>query len=153
MDVPPISPLIFYRDARAALDFLERAFGFETRMVVDDGEGGVIHSETTFLGHVVMVSGPPPAGSKYASPLDLEGRRTGSIHVQVPDGLDALCEQARAAGAKIEREPADQPYGDRVFTCLDPERHAWSFGQTIVAMSADEMSAATGHKVTTSRET
>ena len=72
--------------------------------------------------------------------------------MQVQAGVDALCERARAAGAKIEREPADQPYGDRVFTCLDPEGHSWSFGQTIQAMSADEMTAATGHKVTTSLE-
>ena len=145
MDVPPISPLLFYRDARAALDFLQLAFGFETRMVVDDGQGGVIHSESVFLGHVVMVCGPPPG--TYASPLDLGGRRTGSVHVQVPDGLDALFEQARAAGATIEREPADQPYGDRVFTCLDPEGHSWSFGQTLKALSAEEMAAATGRDI------
>src|SRR5215469_5634409 len=150
MDLPPISPLIFYRDARAGLDFLERAFGFETRMVVDDGQGGVIHSETTFQGHVVMVSGPPPAGSKWASPADLDGRRTGSIHVQTPDGIDALCERARAAGARIEREPADQAYGDRSFTCLDPEGHSWSFGQEIKPMSAAEQAAATGRKISTS---
>ncbi len=150
MDVPPISPLLFYRDPKAALDFLELAFGFETRMVVDDGQGGVIHSETTYQGHVVMVSGPP--SGLWASPADLAGRRTGSVHVQVPDGIDALCEQARAAGAKIEREPADQPYGDRVFTCLDPEGHSWSFGQTIQAMSAAEQAAATGRKITTSLE-
>src|ERR1700677_1858412 len=142
MDVPPISPLIFYRDARAALDFLERAFGFETRMVVDDGQGGVIHSESVYEGCVVMVCGPPPQ-PKYASPLDLGGKRTGSIHVQVKDGLDALCERARGAGATIEREPADQPYGDRVFTCLDPEGHAWSFGQELKAMTAGEMETAT----------
>jgi uncharacterized glyoxalase superfamily protein PhnB len=145
MDVPPISPLIFYRDPRAALDFLERAFGFETRMVVDDGEGGVIHSETQYRGHVVMVSGPP--SGQWASPVDLGGKRTGSVHVQVADGLDALCEQARRAGGKIEREPADQPYGDRVFTCLDPEGHSWSFGQTIEVMSAAEMAKATGRDI------
>jgi len=148
MNVPPISPILFYRDARAALDFLERAFGFETRMVVDDGQGGVIHSETVFQDHVVMVSGPPPA--KYASPLDFGGRSTSSVHVQLKDGLDALCERARSAGAVIEREPADQPYGDRVFTCLDPERHSWSFGQEIQAMTAAEQAKATGRKITTS---
>jgi uncharacterized glyoxalase superfamily protein PhnB len=150
MDVPPISPLIFYRDPRAALDFLERAFGFETRMVVDDGQGGVIHSETQYQGHVVMVSGPP--NGQWASPADLGGRRTGAVHVQVPDGIDALCEQARRAGAKIEREPADQAYGDRVFTCLDPEGHSWSFGQEIRQMSAAEQAAVTGRKITTSLE-
>ena len=145
MDVPPISPLLFYRDAKAALDFLERAFGFETRLLVDDGQGGVIHSESAFEGHVVMVVGPPSGA--WASPLDLDGKRTGSVHVQVPGGIDALCERARAAGGRIEREPADQPYGDRVFTCLDPEGHSWSFGQTLQIMSAEEMTQATGHIV------
>jgi uncharacterized glyoxalase superfamily protein PhnB len=150
MDVPPISPLIFYRDARAALDFLERAFGFETRMVVDDGQGGVIHSETVFRDHVVMVSGPPP--EKYASPIELGGKATASICLQVEDGVDALCERARAAGAVIEREPSDQAYGDRTFGCLDPEGHSWYFGQTIKQMSADEMAASTGHKITAGLE-
>jgi uncharacterized glyoxalase superfamily protein PhnB len=145
MDVPPISPLLFYRDAKAALDFLERAFGFETRLLVDDGEGGVIHSESVFEEHVVMVCGPP--SGKWASPLDVDGKRTGSVHVQVRGGLDGLCEQARTAGATIEREPADQPYGDRVFTCLDLEGHSWSFGQTLQILSADEMTKATGRVV------
>jgi uncharacterized glyoxalase superfamily protein PhnB len=148
MDVPPISPLLFYRDARAALDFLERAFGFETRLLVDDGQGGVIHSESVFEAQVVMVCGPPTG--PWASPLDLGGRRTGSVHVQLQAGIDALCERARAAGAVVEREPADQPYGDRVFTCLDPEGHSWSFGQEVKAMSAEEMTQATGRKIATS---
>ena len=87
MKVPPISPLLFYRDPKAALAFLESAFGFETRMVVDDGQGGVIHSEIAFEEHVVMISGPP--SGLWASPLDLGGRRTGSVHVEVPGGIDA----------------------------------------------------------------
>jgi uncharacterized glyoxalase superfamily protein PhnB len=151
MDVPPISPLVFYRDAKAALDFLERAFGFETRLLVDDGQGGVIHSESVFEGHVVMVcsASAAPAG-KYASPADLGGRATGSVHVQLQGGLDALFERARAAGAAIEREPADQPYGDRVFTCLDPEGHSWSFGEEVKAMTAAEMAKATGREISTS---
>jgi len=145
MNVPPISPLLFYRDAKAALAFLERAFGFETRLLVDDGQGGVVHSECAFEDHVVMVCGPPR--DSWASPQDLGGRRTGSVHVQLRSGLDALCERARAAGARIEREPADQPYGDRVFTCLDPEGHSWSFGQELKAMTAEEVARATGHEI------
>ena len=129
MDVPPISPLLFYRDAKAALDFMERAFGFETRMMVEVEGGGVMHSESVFEGHVVMVVGPPSHAA--ASPLDLSGRYTGHVHVNLQGGIDALCERARAAGARIDREPADQPYGDRMFTCVDPEGQSWSFGQTI----------------------
>jgi uncharacterized glyoxalase superfamily protein PhnB len=114
-------------------------------MVVDDGQGGVIHSETTFLGAVLMVTGPPTG--LWASPVELEGRRTGSVHIQLPGDIDAHCERARAAGAIIDREPADQPYGDRVYTCRDPEGHSWSFGQTIATLSRDEMAAATGRDI------
>jgi uncharacterized glyoxalase superfamily protein PhnB len=69
------------------------------------------------------------------------------VHVQLREGLDARCEQARAAGAVIEREPETQPYGDRVFTCRDLEDHPWSFGQTVQAMTPEEMAAATGRKI------
>ena len=148
MDVPPISPLIFYRDAKAALDFLERAFGFETRLLVDDGEGGVTHSESAYEGHVVMVCSAGRLG--YVSPADIGGKRTGSVHVQLKGGIDALCERARAAGAKIEREPADQAYGDRVFTCLDPEGHVWNFDMEIAEVPVAEMEKASGLTIKTS---
>jgi uncharacterized glyoxalase superfamily protein PhnB len=145
MDLPAITPLLFYRDPRAALKFLEDAFGFETRLVVDDGQGGVIHSETCFDGGVLMISGPP--SGLWATPSELEGKRTGSVHVQLPREIDAHCERARAAGATIDREPADQPYGDRVYVCRDPEGHSWSFGQTIELLSAGDMAAATGRDI------
>ncbi len=65
------------------------------------------------------------------------------------EGIDAHYERARAAGARIERQPADQQYGARVYTCLDPEGHAWAFSQPIAALSAAEMAAATGRKIET----
>jgi uncharacterized glyoxalase superfamily protein PhnB len=150
MKVPPISPLLFYRDPKAALDFLQRAFGFETRMVVETPDGGVPHSESAFEGHVVMVVGPPSHDA--ASPLDLGGRITGHVHVQLQSGIDQLCQRARAAGARIQREPADQPYGDRVFTCLDLEGHSWSFGQEVQAMAAGDWDRRTGTTTTGSRQ-
>ena len=146
MKVPPISPLLFYRDPKAALDFLERGFGFETRIMVEAQGGGVVHSESVFEGHVVMVVGPPSHSA--ASPLDLDGRQTGHVHVQLEVGIDEMCARARAAGARIQREPADQPYGDRVFTCLDPEGHSWSFGQEVRAVTPEEWDRATGAATT-----
>lgn len=145
--LPTIGPLLWYRDPRAAITWLEKAFGFETRLIVDDGKGGVIHSELTLGDGYIMVVGPP--SGQAATPAALGGRSTQSVHIQLEDGLDARCARARAAGAVIEREPADQPYGDRVFTCRDPEDHPWSFGQTVLALSAQEMAAATGHNIET----
>ncbi len=145
MERPVVSPLLFYRDPKAALAFLQNAFGFETRMVVEDGEGGVIHSESFFGGELVMVCGPP--SGDWVAPGDPGGCRTASVHVQLREGIDAHCERARDAGAQIDREPADQPYGDRVYTCRDPEGHSWSFGQTLVVMSPAEMADATGRNI------
>lgn len=145
--LPTIGPLLWYRDPMGAIAWLERAFGFETRMIVDDGKGGVIHSDLRLGDGYIMVVGPP--SGRAVSPATFGGRATQSVHVQVSDGIDALCEQARKAGAAIEREPADQPYGDRVFTCRDIEDHPWSFGQTVQALSFAEMETATGHKIKT----
>ncbi len=143
--LPTIGPLLWYRDPVAAIRWLETAFGFETRMIVDDGQGGVVHSELVFGDGYIMVVGPPR--DRAVSPAVFGGRSTQSVHVQLTDGLDALCERARSAGATIEREPADQPYGDRVFTCRDLEDHPWSFGQTVQALSIEQMEQATGHSI------
>ena len=145
--LPTIGPLLWYRDPRAAITWLETAFGFETRLIVDDGQGGVIHSELTLGDGYIMVVGPP--SGQAVSPAAFGGRSTQSVHIQLEDGLDARCEQARSAGAIIEREPATQPYGDRVFTCRDLEDHPWSFGQTVEVLSVAEMEAATGHSIET----
>lgn len=143
---PTISPCIWYRAPKAAIAWLETAFGFEARMVVEDGQGGVMHSELWIRDGYVMVVGPPTGAA--ISPAMFGGRASQSTHVQLLEGIDDHCERARAAGARIEREPATQPYGDRVYTCLDLEDHPWSFGQTITQMTPEEMAEATGHVIT-----
>jgi uncharacterized glyoxalase superfamily protein PhnB len=66
-----------------------------------------------------------------ASPASVGGKNTQTIHVHLNDGLDAHCARARAAGATIIREPADQFYGDRTYTAKDREGHVWSLAQTV----------------------
>lgn len=142
---PSIAPLLWYQKPKAALAWLEAAFGFETRLVVEGDGDDVIHSESAFGNGMVMVVGPPR--DKAFSPIAFGGRHSQSVHVQMTEGIDAHCERARAAGAEIHREPETQAYGDRVYTCRDLEGHAWSFGQTMTVMSAEAVSAATGHVV------
>jgi uncharacterized glyoxalase superfamily protein PhnB len=148
MQRPSVTPVLFYRDPKAALAFLERAFGFETRLLVEDGKGGVIHSEAWFEDGQVMVAGPP--FDHWTSPGDIGGKLTGSVHVQLKTGIDAHYKRACGAGALIDRPVADQAYGDRTYMCRDPEGQIWSFGQTIREMSAGEQTKATGHEVKTS---
>jgi uncharacterized glyoxalase superfamily protein PhnB len=146
---PSVVPLLWYDKPRAAIDWLQKAFGFEAVMVVAGDEESVIHSELTFGNGAIYVVGPSSMGHGGTTPSQAGGRNTQSVHLNLADGLDAHCARARAAGARIDREPEDQHYGDRVYTCVDLEGHAWSFSQPVKAMSAEEMAAATGRRIET----
>src|SRR5918996_6483649 len=118
-----ISPSLRYRDATAAIDFLERAFGFE-RGAVHQGDDGVVqHAELRYDGEWIML-GQTSDGSDGRLGLDTGPALT---YVVVEDP-DAHYERARAAGAEIVRELTDQDYGSRDYTARDPEGNVWSFG-------------------------
>ena len=54
-DWPRISSSLFYDDAKAAIDWLCRAFGFEPRLIVEGDDGAIVHSELVFGDGVVMI--------------------------------------------------------------------------------------------------
>ena len=139
---PTLTSGIYYKDPRAAIAWLEKAFGFETLMVVTDDAGNIGHSELRFGDGMIMVGGEWDATHK--SPQSNGGINTQGVHIQLESGIDAHYEQAKAAGAVVVREIADQFYGDRSYMVLDPEGHGWSFGQTIQVMSNAEMAKAGG---------
>ncbi|PXW28123.1 VOC family protein [Paraburkholderia caballeronis] len=143
---PTFGSAVYYRDPFAALDWLEKAFGFTRQFVVSDDSGRLCHSEMRFGDGYLMVCGEWP-GMPSTSPAAVDGRNTQSVHVQLHDGLDAHCERARAAGAKIVREPEDQFYGDRVYVAIDPEGHLWSFVQTVRDVSREEAERASELKI------
>lgn len=142
---PSLGSAVFYRDPSAALDWLEKAFGFERTMVITDQEGRIAHSEMSFGDGYIMV------GTEWAdftaSPVSVGGKNTQLIHVQLPDGIDAHYARAKAAGAAILQEPTDQFYGDRTYRARDPEGHVWTFGQTVRRVSREEAERASGLKI------
>jgi uncharacterized glyoxalase superfamily protein PhnB len=142
---PTFGSAIFYRDPLAALDWLEKAFGFERSMVITDKEGKLAHSEMKFGDGYIMV------GSEWAdfvaSPSSVGSKNTQTIHVHLNNGLDAHCDRARAAGAVIVMEPADQFYGDRTYMAKDPEGHVWSFAQTLRYVTREDAEKASGLKI------
>lgn len=142
---PTLTSAVFYKDPWAALDWLERAFGFERSMVITDKDGKVAHSEMRFDDGLVYI------GSEWTDyttgPVSTGGKTTQSIHIHLKEGLDAHCARARAAGAVIVREPEDQFYGDRVYSVKDPEGHVWSFGETVRVVSREEAEKASGLKI------
>lgn len=156
MDRPVFVPSVFYKDALAALKWLEAAFGFETTTLVTDAEGRLGYSEMGFRGGFISVGseweGPPIAPARMRSPASLDGVGTQFIRVNLPEGLDGHCEQARAAGARIVAEPEDQFYGARVYRAMDPEGHVWNFSQEVREVSIGDQEAASGLKINASLE-
>jgi uncharacterized glyoxalase superfamily protein PhnB len=139
MQRPTFISSIIYRDQRAAMQWLEKAFGFEVSEILVDGQNKILHAEMTFGDGVIMI------GSQWldwtCSPAALDGKNTQRIHVRLAADVDAHYERARAAGAVIVMEPQDQFYGDRTYVARDLDGHYWSFAQPVREVSWDEMRA------------
>jgi uncharacterized glyoxalase superfamily protein PhnB len=118
-------PYLLYEDGEAALEFLTRAFGFREVDRTTGGAGG-LHAELEVPGGGRLYLGQQPSG--FRNPLEV-GRT--SMVIVLLDGVDDHCEQARAAGAEVVEEPADQPYGRRRYGCRDPQGHEWFFEQEL----------------------
>ncbi len=147
---PSIVPALSYRDARAAFNWLQTAFGFEVEMLIEDEAGNLAHSQLRFGNGMVMVGTEWDVNRK--SPASLGGMCTQTVHVHLEEDIDAHCERARAAGAVIVAEPETQFYGDRTYRAEDPEGHVWTFGQTVQVLTPDEWDKASGLKTTISGE-
>ena len=137
-----LASAVCYQDAKAALLWLEAAFGFEPVMVILDKDGQLMHSEMRFGEALVMVGNE--WSPKHKSAKSLGGINTQTVHVQLASGLDEHCERARKAGAIIDQEPETQFYGDRTYRAVDPEGHFWTFGQTVQAMEPEAWDKAMG---------
>ena len=123
-----VVPVLIYPDVRAAVTWLEAAFGFSERLQIGEdhrsqmiaGDGAVI------IGDVRHDRVPPRAGES-----------THSVMVRVDDAR-AHCERARAHGAAILMEPTDFEYGERQYTAEDPAGHQWTFSETLADVAPEE---------------
>jgi uncharacterized glyoxalase superfamily protein PhnB len=113
MSTQTLFPVLRYRDAHAAIDWLERALGATRKAVHEDDAGEVAHAEIEVRGNLVML------GAGHAE--------RASVYVVVDDP-DALHDRVVAAGGEIVMPPTDQDYGSRDFAARDPEGNLWSFG-------------------------
>jgi uncharacterized glyoxalase superfamily protein PhnB len=119
-----VTPYLLYEDGEAAIAFLTRAFGFR-EVERATGAAGGLHAELEIGGGDGYVYlGQPPTGFRNPATAG----RTSQVYVLVDD-VDAHCERARAAGARIIEELNDLPFGHRRYGCVDPQGHEWYFAQ------------------------
>jgi len=113
-------PLLVYEDIPAAHDFLVNVFGFESGGVMRNEQGHAVHGEVRAGETAIWLH-------RVAPEHGLAPTISGSGLVVFVDDVDAHFQHARSAGARIDSEPVDQPYGQRDYGGRDLEGHRWWF--------------------------
>ncbi len=127
----PIYPALRYRDAGAAIEWLERAFGFQTIARHDGPDGAVAHAELLLDGSLIMLG--TGSADLQDPPADFRAARA-TIYVALED-VDGHRERAQEAGAEVS-ELTETDYGSRDYSALDLEGNRWSFGTYVPQAAA-----------------
>jgi uncharacterized glyoxalase superfamily protein PhnB len=136
MKIKEVFAYLCVADAAAAIDFYQRAFGVKENFRLTEPSGRIGHAELQFGPVTVMLCDEfPECGIRSASAI---GATPVTIHLHV-DNADEMLAQAVRAGARIEREPQDEFYGERSGVVRDPFGHRWLIGHQIEEVSPNEM--------------
>jgi uncharacterized glyoxalase superfamily protein PhnB len=121
-----VIPVLAYPDVNQAANWLCAAFGFSVRLRIGThrvqlnvGDGAVTLREL----RENEASGALGAGH--------------SVTIRV-ENVDAHCERAKNAGARITQEPVTQMYGERQYNVEDFAGHSWTFSQSMADVDPKE---------------
>jgi uncharacterized glyoxalase superfamily protein PhnB len=118
----PVIPVLIYEDIVAAHDQLVKVFGFTSDGIERTPDGTVVHAEVRLAESRIWLH---RVSEDLASPRSLSQLNSGLVvHV---DDVDAHFRRARDGGATIDREPENEPYGQREYGARDLEGHHWWF--------------------------
>jgi PhnB protein len=135
-----VSPYLFIRGAAQAIDFYKQAFDASERMRMPGPNGKIMHAELQIGDSMVMLADEFPEMSAL-SPETVGGTPV-MIAIYVDD-VDATFNRAIAAGAKPLRPVANQFYGDRSGSLVDPFGHKWNLATHVEDVSHEEMTRRT----------
>ena len=133
-----VTPYLVVVGAAKAIDFYKKVFGATEIMRMPRPDGNVAHAELRIGDSVIMLADEMPQMGAL-SPHTIGGTAVG-IMVYVPDA-DRVFHNAVSAGSKVERELADQFYGDRSGTFIDPFGHKWTVSTHVEDVTPEEMNA------------
>lgn len=123
-----VIPVLTYPDVRAAVSWLEAAFGFAERVRIGEDH----RAQLAFGDGAVIVAD----ASNERVPPSSDGI-THSVIVRVDD-VRAHYERARRNGALITMEPSDFAYGERQYSAQDLAGHHWTFSQTLADIAPEQ---------------
>lgn len=125
MYVPPgfasVTPYFFVQDAESFVRFLIAGLGGTEVIRTMRPDRAIANAQVRLGTHTVMVSEASPAYPPMRA----------SYYLYVEDADDAM-RRALAAGATLEMDVGDMPYGDRQGGVRDPHGNLWWISQRVV---------------------
>lgn len=123
-----ITPYILAKDAPGLIEFIREGLGGKVEYMMKSDDGEIRHSTVRIGDSPVMIS----SGNEEYKPMPC------MLHLYVED-VDAIYEQAVAAGGESLREPSDEFYGDRSAGVADDWGNQWWIATHIEDVSDEEM--------------
>jgi len=130
-----VTPYLSVRGAAAAIEFYKKVFGAKEKMRMPEGNR-IGHAEIVIGESHVMLADEYPERNINA-PQPGSSPPVG-IMLYLKD-VDAATARAVAEGATLERPVADQFYGDRLGSIIDPFGHRWYISTHMEDVSPKEM--------------
>jgi len=130
-----VTPYLTFKNAAAAIEFYQKAFGAEELGRMSDPSGKIGHAEIRIGDSTLMLSDESPAFGAL-SPPTLGGSPV-RLHLSVDD-VDAVAAKLVAAGATILREVKNEVYGERIGLFADPFGYSWFVASKIEDVSLQE---------------
>ncbi|MDZ3836237.1 MAG: VOC family protein [Rhodospirillales bacterium] len=131
-----VTPYLTIKGAAKAIDFYKSIFGASERMRMDTPDGRIGHAEIQIGDAAIMLSDEWPEMG-HSGPQAFGGSPV-ALHIYVGD-VDAVAEQAVAAGATLKQPPKDEFWGDRMGTIVDPFGHIWLISTHVEDVPEEEM--------------
>ncbi|MDT7743578.1 MAG: hypothetical protein QOE59_2656 [Actinomycetota bacterium] len=131
---PTVTPVLVYRDVRAAVAFLEAAFGFSERVRIGDAHRSQMRVGAD--GAMVVADDGGDRGPPAPEVV------THEIKLRVDD-VDAAFARALQAGAVVRQEPVTHPYGERAGVVEDVGGHRWELTRTVRDVAPEEWGGTT----------
>lgn len=133
-----VTPQLTLDNAAQSIDWYKKALGAQEVARAVGPDGKVMHAEIR-IGNSLIMMNDAMGGAKGPRAI---GGCPASLWVYVED-CDALFNRAVAAGAKVAPGPmgalADQFWGDRTGSLIDPEGYQWTIATRKEDLSPEEI--------------
>ena len=133
-----VQPYLMFKNCEHSIAFYRKAFGAKERLRIPKAGGGIGHAEVQIGDSTVMMADEAP--QMDAMSVEHFGGSPANLLIYTED-CDGMYKQAVEAGGISLREPADQPYGDRIAGVKDPFGFKWWIATHIKDVPLEEMSA------------